>query len=171
MAIRDWMRNRMQGQRPVGAAEGMEREQGADGIVHHIAETHLLHLHCLEVRMLVNHGKELFQRVGRLVELGHSLYLEGGEDIIFQHLLGDGELTFHQRIPLLQTVNTLYEGLDIHLSVADLCVVHIVGATDDVGFCTMALPYFLGNRCAQTGHSLGRVTEAATETAELKARL
>ena len=134
----------------------------ADGIVDHIAETLLVHPYGGEIRIGLHHCDEFIVSVGVLVKSRH-FHHECREDFLLQNLAGDREFALHQRIPLLEAVNSLDVGLDVHLAVADLGVVDVILAGDDVNLVAFSLPYFLRDRNGQSGHSLVGLAETLSE--------
>ena len=142
----------------------LEKGQILEGVVKNITSYGVF------IDLGLHHGDELIVGIGVLGQFGH-FYHEGGEHFLFQHLAADGELALHQRIPLLEAVDTLDESLDVHLAVAYLGVVDVVLAGDDVNLVAEALPNFFGDGCRQAGHAFVGLAEALSEGAELKSRL
>ena len=134
----------------------------ADGIVDHIAETLLVHPYGGKIRIGLHHCDEFLVSVGVLVKSRH-FHHECREDFLLQNLAGDREFALHQRIPLLKAVNSLDVGLDVHLAVADLGVVDVILAGDDVNLVAFSLPYFFRDRNGQSGHSLVGLAETLSE--------
>ena len=122
---------------------------------------------CCKVRIGLDHGYEFLEGVG-VFSKGRHLNHESGENFLLQDFAGDREFTLHEGVPLLETVDRLDIGLDVHLAVADLGVVHIVGAAHDIGLAAMAFPHLFGNRNTQAGHAFSGFTKTASKTAELK---
>ena len=60
---------------------------------------------------------------------------------------------------------------DVHLAVADLGVIDIVLAGDDVDLVADTLPNLFRDGCGKAGHAFVGLAEALSEGAELKSRL
>ena len=84
-----------------------------------------MYAHCCEVRVGLHHVDELFVCVCVLGELRH-LDHECREHFFLEDFLSDRELALHERIPLLEAVDSLDVSLDIHLAITDLGVVDVV---------------------------------------------